>query len=168
MLISDTFHTDADISSSKEMVSMITTSLPPIGEFLARKKRSISGSSGMNANNAYTMEVLVAADKKMQEYHGASLNNYILTLMSIVSCLVIVFRIFFILFVIFFCFCLQVSSVYSDASIGNSINIAVVHVVLLKDDLVSNPSQNGSYNSGEIQLVLKRKCIKFFPADNNK
>lgn len=109
------------------MVSMITTSLPPIGEFIARKKRSISGSSGMNANNAYTMEVLVAADKKMQEYHGASLHNYILTLMSIVS------------------------SVYSDASIGNSINIAVVHVVLLKDDLVSNPSQNGSYKSGEIK-----------------
>lgn len=70
------------------MVSMITTALPPIGEFLARKKRSISGSSGMNANNAYTMEVLVAADKKMQEYHGSALHNYILTLMSIVSNLV--------------------------------------------------------------------------------
>lgn len=126
------------------MVSMITTALPPIGEFLARKKRSISGSSGMNANNAYTMEVLVAADKKMQEYHGSALHNYILTLMSIVSNLVALLWIG--------CsniFSSQVSSVYSDASIGNSINIAVVHVVLLKDDLVSNPGQNGSYKSGE-------------------
>lgn len=33
----------------------------------------------------YTIEVLVAVDKKMQEYHGENLNNYVLTLMSVVS-----------------------------------------------------------------------------------
>lgn len=33
----------------------------------------------------YTIEVLVAVDKKMQEYHGDDLTNYILTLMSVVS-----------------------------------------------------------------------------------
>lgn len=33
----------------------------------------------------YTIEVLVAVDKKMQEYHGKSLKNYVLTLMSVVS-----------------------------------------------------------------------------------
>lgn len=31
------------------------------------------------------MEVLVAVDKKMKEYHGDNLNAYVLTLMSIVS-----------------------------------------------------------------------------------
>lgn len=31
------------------------------------------------------MEILVAVDKKMQEYHGDETRNYVLTLMSIVS-----------------------------------------------------------------------------------
>lgn len=35
--------------------------------------------------NEYTIEVLVAVDKKMQEYHGKNLKNYVLTLMSVVS-----------------------------------------------------------------------------------
>jgi hypothetical protein len=33
----------------------------------------------------FTIEVLVAVDKKMQEYHGSNLQNYVLTLMSVVS-----------------------------------------------------------------------------------
>lgn len=33
----------------------------------------------------FTIEVLVAVDKKMQEYHGSNLKNYVLTLMSVVS-----------------------------------------------------------------------------------
>lgn len=37
------------------------------------------------ANNEYTIEVLVAVDKKMQEYHRDTLKSYVLTLMSIVS-----------------------------------------------------------------------------------
>ena len=36
-------------------------------------------------NNEYTMEILVAVDKKMQEYHGDETRNYVLTLMSIVG-----------------------------------------------------------------------------------
>lgn len=36
-------------------------------------------------NNEYTVEVLVAVDRKMQEYHGDNLKSYVLTLMSIVS-----------------------------------------------------------------------------------
>ena len=35
-------------------------------------------------NKEYTIEVLVAVDKKMQEYHGKNLKNYVLTLMSVV------------------------------------------------------------------------------------
>lgn len=36
-------------------------------------------------NKEFTIEVLVAVDKKMQEYHGKNLKNYVLTLMSVVS-----------------------------------------------------------------------------------
>lgn len=80
---------------------------------LRRKKRHI-GYTASNSidNNAYTMEVMVAVDRKMQEYHGKNINAYVLTLMSIVS------------------------NIYADASIGNSINVAVVHILLLNlDDL---------------------------------
>ena len=66
------------------------------------------------------MEVLVAADRKMQEYHGSNIVEYILTLMSIVS------------------------NVYSDASIGNSINIAVVHILMLKDEIGIEPHHSAS------------------------
>lgn len=48
-----------------------------------RRKRSIA--SSLATNSAYTMEVLVAVDKKMKDYHGDNLNAYVLTLMSIVS-----------------------------------------------------------------------------------
>lgn len=81
-------------------------------EIYSRRKRSIvMPSPSLIANNAYTMEVLVAVDRKMQEYHGSDIKEYVLTLMSIVS------------------------SIYADASIGNSINVAVVHILLLQDDL---------------------------------
>ncbi|KAL7038269.1 hypothetical protein ACKWTF_009531 [Chironomus riparius] len=67
-------------------------------------------------NKEYTIEVLVAVDKKMQEYHGKNLKNYVLTLMSVVS------------------------SIYADASIGNSIKIAVVHIMYIEQDLVPDAS----------------------------
>ncbi|XP_065076694.1 A disintegrin and metalloproteinase with thrombospondin motifs 1 isoform X3 [Ochlerotatus camptorhynchus] len=74
------------------------------------------------ANNEYTIEVLVAVDKKMQEYHKDTLKSYVLTLMSIVS------------------------SIYADASIGNSIKIAVVHILYLHQDLAAHSTLdlNGS------------------------
>lgn len=87
------------------------------GEPHSRRKRNVNNRrDSMNnihlvANNNYTMEVLVAVDRKMQEYHGQNIKTYVLTLMSIVS------------------------SIYADASIGNSINVAVVHILLLQDDL---------------------------------
>lgn len=76
-----------------------------------RKRQILFPAQNLIDNNAYTMEVLVAVDRKMQEYHGQNIKAYVLTLMSIVS------------------------SIYADASIGNSINVAVVHILLLKDDL---------------------------------
>lgn len=51
------------------------------GDGKIRRKRSTHN----NHNNEYTMEILVAVDKKMQEYHGDETRNYVLTLMSIVS-----------------------------------------------------------------------------------
>lgn len=43
-----------------------------------RSKRSVS-------DNKYYIEVLVAVDRKMKLYHDTKLQNYVLTLMSIVS-----------------------------------------------------------------------------------
>lgn len=41
----------------------------------------------------------------------------------------------------------QVSSIYADASIGNSIKIAVVHIMYIEQDLVPDASygSNGKY-----------------------
>ncbi|CAG0880726.1 unnamed protein product [Cyprideis torosa] len=66
-----------------------------------RRKRSIS--------QEYFIELLVVADPEMQKYHGDSLKDYILTLMSVVA---LIFR---------------------DASIGNSVNIAVVRIMVIQD-----------------------------------
>lgn len=65
------------------------------------------------------MEVMVAVDRKMHEYHGNNIQAYVLTLMSIVS------------------------NIYADASIGNSINVAVVHIFYLRDDLHMESNHNG-------------------------
>lgn len=88
----------------------------------ARRKRHINFPGGGNSgDNAYTMEVMVAVDRKMQEYHGNNIQAYVLTLMSIVS------------------------NIYADPSIGNSINVAVVHIMLLRDDLHVESNQNGKH-----------------------
>lgn len=92
-----------------ETTTTSTTTNPPR---LSRRKRHINfPGSNSGENNAYTMEVMVAVDRKMQEYHGNNIQAYVLTLMSIVS------------------------NIYADASIGNSINVAVVHIFYLRDDL---------------------------------
>uniref|UniRef100_T1J214 Peptidase M12B domain-containing protein n=1 Tax=Strigamia maritima TaxID=126957 RepID=T1J214_STRMM len=71
-----------------------------------RSKRSVS--------HDLHVEVMVVADMKMQMYHGTLLQNYILTLMSIVSL------------------------IYKDASIGNSINIAVVKLAMMNEDVAKD------------------------------
>ncbi|XP_038115845.1 A disintegrin and metalloproteinase with thrombospondin motifs 9 isoform X2 [Culex quinquefasciatus] len=98
------------------------------------------------ANNEYTIEVLVAVDKKMQEYHRDTLKSYVLTLMSIVS------------------------SIYADASIGNSIKIAVVHILYLHQDLAASSKldQNGSKGvsaSEMLQAFCKLKAASNFHHD---
>lgn len=71
---------------------------------LHRKKRNYVD------RHVFTMEVLVAVDKTMSEFHGSDLKSYILTLISIVS------------------------NIYADASIGNSIYITVANILILRDD----------------------------------
>lgn len=65
------------------------------------------------------MEVLVAVDSKMEEYHGEHMKNYVLILMSIVS------------------------SIYLDPTIGNAIKVAVVHILLIHDDVNIKEIQAG-------------------------
>lgn len=93
---------------------------------LRRRKREIyMPNEQLTQNNEYTMEVLVAVDRRMQEYHRENIKQYVLTLMSIVS------------------------SIYADPSIGNSINVAVVHILLLKDDLHVDSNRYGELASSE-------------------
>ncbi|XP_036391450.1 A disintegrin and metalloproteinase with thrombospondin motifs 7 [Megalops cyprinoides] len=56
------------------------------------------------------VETLVVADPKMVEYHGKGVESYVLAVMNIVS------------------------GLFRDASIGNSINIVVVRLILLEKD----------------------------------
>lgn len=82
-----------------------------------RAKREIVS---FTTSNDYTMEVLVAVDSKMKEFHGESLKNYVLILMSIVS------------------------SIYLDPTIGNAIKVAVVHILLIHDDVNVKEIQAGT------------------------
>lgn len=53
-----------------------TTGIPYAPTQKSRKKRSLSSEN--------VVELMIVADKKMADYHGDELHNYILTLMSIV------------------------------------------------------------------------------------
>ncbi|XP_043835694.1 A disintegrin and metalloproteinase with thrombospondin motifs 9 isoform X2 [Dromiciops gliroides] len=74
------------------------------------------------------VEVMVVADSRMVAYHGANLQHYILTLMSIVA------------------------SIYKDPSIGNLINIVIVNLVVIHNE------QEGPAISFNAQTTLKNFC----------
>ncbi|XP_008144491.2 A disintegrin and metalloproteinase with thrombospondin motifs 9 isoform X1 [Eptesicus fuscus] len=74
------------------------------------------------------VEVTVVADRKMMSYHGANLQHYVLTLMSIVA------------------------SIYKDPSIGNLINIVVVNLVVIHNE------QEGPPISFNAQTTLRNFC----------
>uniref|UniRef100_A0A5F9CRB2 ADAM metallopeptidase with thrombospondin type 1 motif 9 n=1 Tax=Oryctolagus cuniculus TaxID=9986 RepID=A0A5F9CRB2_RABIT len=74
------------------------------------------------------VEVMVVADNRMVLYHGANLQHYILTLMSIVA------------------------SIYKDPSIGNLINIVIVNLVVIHNE------QEGPSISFNAQTTLKNFC----------
>lgn len=140
----------AGTSHANDVAVAVTTTPPPPptaeSSHLRRKKRNILSPASaphlyhhhVQPTNAYTMKVLVGVDTKMQDYHrenGRNLKEYILTLMSIVrNCVAFGFGVDLCLhntmsFLWFLCAFVQVSSVYSDPSIGNAINIAVVDIV---------------------------------------
>lgn len=60
-------------------------------------------------HNIFTIELLVAVDRTMREFHKDDLTSYILTLISIVS------------------------NIFADASIGNSIHISVANILVLSE-----------------------------------
>ncbi|XP_032997191.1 A disintegrin and metalloproteinase with thrombospondin motifs 9 isoform X4 [Lacerta agilis] len=74
------------------------------------------------------VEVMVVADSRMVAYHGANLQHYILTLMSIVA------------------------SIYKDPSIGNLINIVIVRLEVIQNE------QDGPSISYNAQATLKNFC----------
>lgn len=137
-----TIDTDFDETTDDELIEHETTTASPSPRS-SRQKRHINNNNnyyGSNSveNNAYTMEVMVAVDRKMQEYHGQNIKAYVLTLMSIVS------------------------NIYADASIGNSINVAVVHIMLLKDDLHVESNNVGRFSKSiisEKQQSWAGNCI---------
>jgi len=88
---------------------------------LNRKKRHYADVD----NQVYTLEVLIAVDNSMKQFHGEDLQPYILILMSIVS------------------------SIFADASIGNSIRILLVR-------LISLPNINDQTHSSN--EMLKHFC----------
>lgn len=136
---------DDDLGATDEIEFEPTTSSttttsktadPPTAEPRSSRRKRHINFPGVNVgdNNAYTMEVMVAVDRKMQEYHGNNIQAYVLTLMSIVS------------------------NIYADASIGNSIDVAVVHIFLLKHDLHDNDNGRG----GKYIAESLTKCSLFW------
>ncbi|XP_070557592.1 A disintegrin and metalloproteinase with thrombospondin motifs 9-like [Ptychodera flava] len=74
------------------------------------------------------VETMIVADYKMHEYHGNNLEHYILTLMSLVY------------------------RIYRHPSIGNSVNIAVVKLLVIKDE------KDGPTINTNARDTLKRFC----------
>lgn len=48
----------------------------------------------------------------------------------------------------------KVSSIYADASIGNSIKIAVVHIMYIEQDLVPDATSNGKFEEENFLILF--------------
>ncbi|XP_043232407.1 A disintegrin and metalloproteinase with thrombospondin motifs 9-like isoform X4 [Amphibalanus amphitrite] len=97
-----------------------------------RRRRSTS--------HAHHMEVMVAADARMADYHGDQLEQYILTLMSIVAL------------------------IYKDPSIGNSVTVSLGRIIRLEDDLLEEEveaEEDGSKSSGKSASALLHNFCKW-------
>ena len=80
------------------------------------------------------IEILVVADKSMEDYHGSSLNSYLLTLMT------------------------GVDHIFAHSSIGNQINLRVVRIHVAKDDMMAGSSREMSGIRSSAQNALGRFC----------
>ncbi|KAI8045293.1 hypothetical protein M5D96_001473 [Drosophila gunungcola] len=104
------------------LVSQVERELrKPEAPKLTRRKRHYTEVD----NQLYTVEVLIAVDSSMVRFHGDDLKPYILILLSIVS------------------------SIFGDASIGNSIRISLVKLIVL-------PQTNDQHKSSND--MLRRFC----------
>ncbi|KAH8409692.1 hypothetical protein KR222_001825, partial [Zaprionus bogoriensis] len=83
-------------------------------------------------NQVYTLEVLIAVDSTMVEFHKNDLTSYILILFSIVS------------------------NIFADASIGNSIHISLLNLLELRDSVTSE--RGGNRRGGGTSEKLKHFC----------
>lgn len=87
-----------------------------------RQRRDLSAfEPDSNPNKPYTIELLVAVDESMRNFHktiGSNITEYVSSLLS------------------------TTANVFADASIGNMINIAVVGIFDLKADLFSSHEGN--------------------------
>lgn len=89
---------------------------------LTRRKRHYNDMD----SQVYTLEVLIAVDSSMERFHKGDLTSYIMILLSIVS------------------------SIFEDASIGNSIRISLVNLIMLPKN---NDQRHNSSNE-----MLKHFC----------
>ncbi|XP_071527887.1 A disintegrin and metalloproteinase with thrombospondin motifs 9 [Panulirus ornatus] len=87
-------------------------------------------------SHRYSIEVMVVVDNKMSLYHGKHVNQYVLTLMSVVA---LIFR---------------------DVSIGNRIDIAVVEV--MRQDRQFFISKRNHENSAEVPGKSAEEMLKMF------
>ncbi|KRF83490.1 uncharacterized protein Dvir_GJ24366, isoform D [Drosophila virilis] len=94
-------HAVSDLDLELEAIDLAESMRPR----LTRRKRHFLNLG----NQVYTLEVLIAVDASMVEFHKEDLTAYILTLLSIVS------------------------NIFADASIGNSIRISLLNLLMLRD-----------------------------------
>ncbi|XP_034485693.1 A disintegrin and metalloproteinase with thrombospondin motifs 9 [Drosophila innubila] len=115
-------HAVSDLDMALEEFELAANKQP----LLTRSKRHFLNTG----NQVYTLEVLIAVDQTMIEFHQSDLHSFILTLFSIVS------------------------NIFSDASIGNSIHISLINLLKLSDPF---PHERGK-NYAPSEQKLKRFC----------
>ncbi|KAH8388555.1 hypothetical protein KR093_009637, partial [Drosophila rubida] len=113
-------HAVSDLDMALEAFELGETTRP----LLTRNKRHFLNLG----NQVYTLEVLIAVDNTMIEFHKTDLTSYILTLLSIVS------------------------NIFADASIGNSIQISLVNLLSLRDSIPNGRAGNRRHGSSSDKL----------------
>lgn len=107
-------HAVSDFDLELEALDMAASMRPR----LTRQKRHFPNLD----NQVYTLEVLIAVDNTMVEFHGGDLKSYILTLFSIVS------------------------NIFADASIGYSIKLSLLNLLEFSSEARNGPDRASSTN----------------------
>lgn len=143
-----------------------------------RRRRSVSSASSTanryqddegSSQRAHSMEMMVVTDKRMTDYHGSDIINYVLTLMSIVSSPGLVYGVdeahcgagSLSCLIASCCVFSQVAMVYKDATIGNPMTVAVVKLVVLTSDdpdFVPDSRRRSGGRGTSAAEMLRRFC----------